>query len=320
MEALSAVGIDVAKTWLDVVVLPNEDHLRIANDATGWETLTARLPAEACIVLEATGRYHLGVWLALEAAGLAVAVINPGRTHAFARSEPGRAKTDRHDAHLLARFAQQKQPVPTPAPSPTVRRLGALVRCREDLVQQRVQVLNRLETATETRVIATHQTVLAVLDEQVAELEQAITELIATDGELAERRRLLQTTPGVGPVISAELVAGLPELGSYDAPSIASLAGVAPHPRDSGQRTGHRSIAGGRPHIRTALYQMAFSAVRWDPAMQAHYQQLCRRCPRKVALIACARRMLGILTVMLREGLTWQDTRVGQGHYLPQEA
>jgi len=115
-------------------------------------------------------------------------------------------------------------------------------------------------------------------------------------------------------------VAGLPELGVFDRRAIASLAGVAPHPHDSGTTTGPRACVGGRRHVTKVRYQLAVTAVRCDPVMRAHYQQLRSRCRYKVAIIACARRLLGILTAMLRDGLTWQETEVGQGHFLPETA
>jgi transposase len=316
------VGIDVGKAELAVAVLPSDLSFTVSNDAPGWAALCARLHdvAPVTIVLEATGSYHVGAWLALADAALPPAVIDPGRTHAFAKSEGQRTKTDRHDARLLARFGQQKQPTPTALPSATIRTLRDLVACRDDLTTMLVAEQNREQTVTTPLVIELHQTLMTDLAAKVVQVEQAITELIATDPDLAARRRVLQTVPGIGPVLSAVLVAGLPELGLYDAKALASLAGVAPHPRDSGTRHGKRTIGGGRPAIRKALYQMAFSATRWDPVMHAHYLQLCQRRPPKVARIACARRMLGILTSMLRDGLTWQETRVAQGQFLPPTA
>lgn len=191
--------------------------------------------------------------------------------------------------------------------------------CRDDFVQMLVQEKNRLGTATEVTA-SRHRRTIAYFQEQLREVEREITSLIATDAELAERRRLLATTPGVGSAISAVLVAGLPELGSFDKKAIASLAGIAPHPRDSGTRQGRRAIVGGRRHICKALSQMAVTAIRCNPTIRAHDQQLRARRPHKVALIACARRMLGILTVMLRDGLTWHETKVGQGLFLPPSA
>lgn len=179
---------------------------------------------------------------------------------------------------------------------------------------------NRRQVAMTDWVAADIDAAIAALGARIAAVETRMTEVIDADAALAERRARVQTTPGVGAAISAVLVAGLPELGAFDAKAIAALAGIAPHPRDSGVMEGPRTIGGGRPQVRKALYQMAVTAVRCDPVMRAHYQQLRVRRPFKVAIIACARRMLGILTMMVRDGLAWQETRVGQGQFLPPSA
>lgn len=316
------VGIDVAKAHLDVVALPDDVVFQVDNDAAGWEALLERLGADdgTCVVVEATGHYHVGMTLALAEAGMPAAVVNPERTHAFAKSEGRRAKTDRHDARLLALFGQQKQPAPSAVLSETARNLRDKVACRDDLVKMLVAEKNRVQTAFDPLVVAIHEETIADLEQKLARLDAAIAAEIATDADLAERRRLLQTTPGIGATISAALATGLPELGIFSKQEIASLVGIAPHPRDSGTTSKPRAIVGGRRQVRKALYQMALTASRHEPTIRTHYQQLCRRCSPKVALIACARRMLGILTVMLRDGLTWEQTRVGQGKFLPPSA
>jgi transposase len=128
----------------------------------------------------------------------------------------------------------------------------------------------------------------------------------------------LQSVPGLKQVLAPQLAAGLPELGTLDRKAIASLAGVAPHPRQSGRKAKPQPVRGGRSAMRRVLYLMALTASRQDPVIKAHYQQLLARGkPKKVALLACARRMLGIINAMVRDGLTWQQTKVGQGHFLP---
>jgi transposase len=315
------VGIDVSKATLDVAILPDEDIFRVRNDAGGWRQLVARITSSRVqgIVLEATGSYHRGITLALAAAGLASAVINPQRTHAFIVSEGMRGKTDRGDARLLARFGQQKQPAPAPVDTETARILKDLVGCRDDLTKSLVMEKNCLAVASEP-VRDVHETTIAFLTEQIAGVDQRIADLIAADVELAARNQILRSVPGIGPVLSAVLLARLAELGQRDPKTLASLAGVAPHPQDSGTRRSARTIGGGRPPVCRALYQMAQTALRCAPVITAHYRQLRRRMPHEPAVVACARRMLGILNAMLRDGLTWQQTRVGQGHFLPETA
>lgn len=315
------VGIDVSKATLEIAILPDDTTFQVPNAADGWARLLARLPAAGpvTIVLEATGSYHRGVTLALAGAGHPPAVINPHRTHAFLVSEGVRSKTDHGDARMLARFGQQKAPAPTPVVAENARMLADLVGCRDDLTKSLVMEKNRLGVAS-AAVQDIHHTMIAFLTEQLADIDGRITALIAADAELAARNALLRSVPGIGPVLSAVLLARLAELGQRDPKTLASLAGVAPHPRDSGTRRGARPIRGGRPAVCKALYQMAQTTVRCNPVIGAHYRQLRQRMPHKPAVIACARRMLGILNAMLRDGLTWQQTQVGQGVFLPDPA
>lgn len=315
------VGIDVSKHHLDIAILP-ATIFRVTNDAAGWNDLVDRLDRTTapCVVLEATGPYHVGVTLALAAAGMPPAVINPARTHAFIRSEGQQTKTDRTDARLLARFAQQKQPSPSLVPCENARHLTDLVSCRDDLTGMLVMEKNRLTVATAvTR--GHHQTIIAQLTAERRLVETEIAALIAADPGLAARDALLQSAPGIGVVLSPVLLAGLPELGQFPASGLAALAGVAPHIQQSGLNPGTAHLRGGRVAIRKALYQVAVTATRKPGPMREHYQQLRGRGkPHKVALIACARRMLGILNAMLRDGVTWPDTKVAQGAFLPQTA
>jgi len=315
------VGIDVSEATLDVAILPEETTFQVTNDAAGWRQLVARLAdaGPVTIVLEATGSYHLGVTLALAGAGHPPAVIHPQRTHAFIVSEGMRAKTDRIDARLLARFGQQKQPAPTPVLPEHARILTDLVGCRDDLTKTLVMAKNRLGVAS-AAVSDVHETTIAFLTEQIARPDPRIAAVIAADADLTARAAVLRSAPGIGPVLCAVLLARLAELGQRDPKTLAALAGVAPHARESGTRRGARTIGGGRPAVCKARFQMAQTAVRCNPVIAAHDRGLRHRMPHKPAVIACARRMLGILNAMLRDGVTWQDTKVGQGHFLPKTA
>lgn len=315
------VGIDVSKDHLDVVISTQRRPLHLPNDVAGWARLIARLDpaASPCIVLEPTSTYHVGLVLALAEAGMPASLVNPRWARAFAESEGTLAKTDRVDAGVLARYAVQRRPAPTPVPSAALRQLRELLTCRDGLVRMRVMEQNRLETAT-AATADIHRAVIADLTAQQAEVEGRIAAVLAADAALGKRETQLRTAPGVGVVVGPVLVAELPELGLLDTKAIASLAGVAPHPQESGRQRGQRRLRGGRRQVTRALYQMALTAVRHDPAMAAHYRQLRERRPPKVALIAVARRMLGILNAMVRDGLTWPETKVGQGQYLPAAA
>lgn len=310
MRQEAFVGIDVAKAWLDVAWLPTGRRERLPNTEVGWADLVTALTADPAplIVLEATGKHHVGVTVALAAAGLTPAVINPLAVRRFGQSLGQHAKTDRTDARLLARYGERMRPVPRPVPTAPARPLRALVSRRAELTKLIVMAKNRRTTA-EPVVQASIATVLAVLMAQHAELDRQIAAVIAGDPVLADRLAHLTSAPGIGPVIGATLVAALPELGTVAGPRVAALVGLAPYARDSGAQRGQRFIHGGRPMVRRALYQAAFTSVQWSPVLSAHYQQLrARGKAHKVALIACARRLLGILNAMLREGLTWSQT------------
>jgi transposase len=315
------VGIDVGKFELAVALRPAGVAFTVANTATGHTELMRRIgPAPASIVLEATGRYHRALHGALVTAQLPVTVVNPSRIHGFRIGEGIQAKTDGLDAEILARFAEQKRPDPTPLPSPARAALTEWVRTRDFLVVQRHAFENRQQEMPPA-LQAGHALVIATLQQQIAEADAEIARIIAADPELTCQADLLRSLKGIGTVTAATLLALLPELGHISAKAAASLAGVAPRDDQSGTRQGKKRLRGGRARLRQALYLMALTATRWDPVLKAHYAQLqARGKPKKVALLAGARRALGVLNAMLREGLTWQQTKVGQGQFLPTPA
>lgn len=312
-QAACWMGIDVAKAELVVAVGATGPILTVANDAAGWAPLgqTLATAPPAGIVWEATGVYHRGVTLALAAAGWRPTVLNPAQRHAFRLSEGKQAKTDRLDARVLVRFGQQKQPAPSPVWPDAVRQLKELVACRAEVTKLLTLEKHRQQLAT-AATVGVHTAIIATLQTQRATIEADIAALLKRDPELGPRAELLQTVPGIGLVGSAVLLAELPELGPLPATPLAALAGVAPHPQESGTQQGRRHLRGGRPAVRRALSLIALTATRGAPVLAAHDPQLCQRRPPKVALIACARRLLGSMTAMLREAIPWSQTHVVQ--------
>lgn len=313
-------GIDVAKAHLDIAQAAVAGSWRVANTPAGWTRLLAQLGRhdQPRVVLEATGPYHRHLVLALHAQAIPTAVINPAQLRSYARSQGQRAKTDAVDAQLIARYGAQTQPAPTPLPTASERRLAELVSRRQDLTQDRVRELNRRQTTTDPVVLASLDRHLAMLAAELRELDQAIAAVTAADARSATRTALLRSAPGIGPVIAATLVAGVPELGTLSPKPLAALVGVAPYARESGSQVRPRTIAGGRAAVRKALYQAVVSAARCNPVIRTHLQRLLDRGkPFKVAMVATMRRLLGILNAMLREGLRWEQTQVGQGRFLP---
>ena len=316
--AVRWIGIDVSKAQLDLVSLPDRTHWQVSNDAAGWDQLCLEFATTppSLIVLEASGRYELGVVVALDAAGLTPVVMNPLAIRRFAQSLGKRAKNDRLDAELLARYAEQVRPVPRPIPAQTARDLRELLARRQQLTEELVMEKNRLHQAT-ALVRPSILRLLGVLEAELESIDQLLAAVVASDPAWQARVDQLDTVPGIAPLSATRLAVWLPELGQLTGRELAALAGVAPYDHDSGRVRGLRQIGAGRAPVRLTLYQVLLTTIRWEPTFQAHYAQLVARGkPRKVALVACMRRLLGLLNAMVRDGLTWTQTRVGQGHFL----
>lgn len=299
---MTAVGIDVGKAALDVAIDGRQGVLRVANTAAGIRRLVrqlARLPG-ARVVVEATGGYEEGLLEACCDADLWVARVNPRQARHFARAAGDAAKTDAIDARLLclmaAMFADRLQRYR--APLPWQREL-------RDWLRRRGQVVTALQAHRQQMALCP-TAVRQLAARTVAALKR---ELVAIDRHMqtlldAHATPALGSCKGLGPVFQATSLALLPELGSLDRRQIARLVGVAPMNRDSGQSSGKRRIRGGRAPVRVALYMATLSAVRWDAAMKAHYQQLRARGKlAKVALVACMRKLLTIINARRREEL-----------------
>lgn len=317
-EPTRFIGIDVSKHHLDLMSLPDHTHWQLPNDATGWHQLCTDLGAQppTLIVLEATGRYETGVVIALGDAGMIPAVMNPLTIRRFAQSLGRRAKNDLLDAELLARYAERVRPTPRPIPEETARNLRALLERRRQLTESLVMEKNRLQQAT-SLIRPSIAAMIATIQQRIEEIDDLLASVVASDPDWQQRVDQLDSVPGIAPLSAMRLAVGLPELGQMTAQEAASLAGVAPFTRDSGLLRGTRQIAAGRTMVRQTLYQVAITTTRCDPTFRAHYRQLRDRGkPHKVALVACMRRLLGIINAMVRDGLTWHQTNVGQGQFL----
>ena len=303
------VGVDVAKDRLDVHVLPSGEALAVPNNDAAVLQLTTILAglSPALVVLEATGGYEARLAADLAAAGLPVAVVNPRQVRDFARATGRLAKTDRIDAALLALFAERIRPEPRPMPDAQGRALAELVARRRQVVEMVVMEGNRRRCARNPKVRAAIDATLAVLRAQLAGLDGDIENAVRTSPLWRATEDLLRSVPGIGGVTARTLIADLPELGHLDRRRLAALVGVAPVNRDSGQQRGYRAIAGGRASLRNALFMATLVAVRRNAVLKAHYEALVARGrPKKVALIACIRRLLGILNAIVRTKTPWQ--------------
>ena len=306
-------GIDVSKQHLDACWGNNE--VRLGNDASGWKELTARLQADGVdlAVVEATGGYERGLVLALQRAGLTVARVNPRQARDFAKSMGVLAKTDSLDARILRDFAdvlarhKDRAKFITPLMDEQRQVLNALMTRRRQLVDMRVAEAQRLEHA-DARALKSIRSVIKMLDRQLAEIDRDIDDHM--DRHFKAQRKLLDSVKGVGAVTTLTLLSALPELGTLGRKPIAKLVGIAPLADDSGKRKGQRRIWGGRSAVRSALYMATLSAIRYNPVIAAHYQHLVQAGkPKKVAMVACMRKLLTILNAMVRDGATWDAVR-----------
>lgn len=303
------VGIDVSQDWLDVATSEGA-YQRIAYTDRTITPLARELSTRSCtlILMEATGGLEYTAAALLADAGLPVVIVNPRQVRDFARSTGQLAKTDRIDAHILALFAERIRPVVRPMPSTQQRALSAQVARRQQLLNMLTSEKHRLrrcEDAIMRRGLSAH---IRFLEKQLAAVTQAIERTIHESPIWQKQAALLRSVPGVGPVLSYVLLAELSELGQATPKEIAKLVGVAPLASDSGRRRGHRFVWGGRGHVRRTLYMATLSGVRYNPVLKAHYQHLITQGkPKKVALVACMRKLLIWLNAILRQGQPWQQ-------------
>lgn len=303
------VGIDVSKHRLDVHVRPSGEEWSVNNDAKGHEELVRKLAslAPALVVLEATGGYQAAIAAELGARKLPAAVVNPRQVRDFAKATGRLAKTDAIDAAALAHFAESIRPEPRPMPDELTLELQALVARRRQLIDMRTAESNRLDTCRTEPVRRSIQKIINVLTTQIEKVDDDIDTTIKGSPLWREREDLLSSAIGVGPTTARTLLTHLPELGKLNRREVAALVGVAPFNDDSGKRSGARRIRGGRAEVRSVVYMATIAAVRHNPQLRNMYQRLLARGKlKKVALIACARKLLTILNAMMKTNTPWR--------------
>lgn len=307
------VGIDMAKDKFDYARSNADRVWTLTNDSAGIQAIVAELLTDkpAMIVIESTGGFERPLLDALLDAGLPVALVHPGRVRHFAKALGLLAKTDRIDARVLARFGKLASPRLAEKRSTHLVELQALVVCRRQFAATRAQQQNRLDsTACKTAGKAIKK-VIGCLDKQITALDKQIRELIDADEDFKHLDALLQTVPGVGPVLSATLAAELRELGETDRREVAALSGLAPYNHDSGRFSGKREIRGGRTAVRCVLYMATMAAIRFNPVIKIFSDRLkAAGKVTKVRIVACMRKLLTLLNAMARDGLQWNELNV----------
>ena len=305
------VGIDVAKIELVIALRPVARRWVVPNDEASARTLATELKAlqPEAVILEATGGYELVCVAALAAAGLPVVVVNPRQVRDFARATGQLAKTDRIDADILALFGERVQPAQRPIADEATHELEALLARRRQLIEMLQAERNRLGQVFGGKQRLVRKSLrrhITFLERQLNSTNTDLGTTVRASAAWRERDDLFQSVPGIDPIVSCTLVAELPELGKLSRRAIAKLAGVAPLSRDSGTLRGRRFIQGGRATVRTALYMAAVVGARYNPILRAFYKRLVAAGkPKKVALVACMRKLLTILNTMVRTNTRW---------------
>lgn len=305
------VGIDVSKDWLDVA-LSNGKNFSFENSPKGFKLLGKKLRPHKplCIALEATGGYEANAFQWLLAHEFTACCVNPRQVRDFAKACGKLAKTDKVDAGILALFAEKMNPVSRPLPPETITELAALVKRREQLIEMLTAEKNRLRLspASVRPSILGH---IAYMEKELNDTDKSARIVVETCPLLKEKVEILESIPGVGFITAITLLSLMPELGSLDRKKIASLGGLAPFNRDSGKFRGKRSVWGGRSHARKGLYMGALVGTTHNPVLRAMYLRLQEAGkPKKVALVACMRKLLVICNAMIRDMHHWEPQMV----------
>jgi transposase len=307
------VGIDVAKATVEVAISGRQKTLALSNDEAGYAALLAELSSlnVGLVLLEATGGFELACATALQLAGLAVAVVNPRQARDFARAMGYLAKTDRIDAAVLADMARtllaraDLSKLVKPMPDAQQLELQALVTRRRQLMAMKLAEDHRMKMPG-VRQRRSLNTIIKALDREIVRVDKDLQAFVGANH--AELAALLDSVKGVGKATISTLLAEVPELGKLSGREVSALVGVAPINRDSGTMRGKRSIFGGRPDVRRVLFMAALVASRHNPVIKAFYQRLLAAGkPKKVALVACMRKLLTILNAMVRSGKPWDQ-------------
>jgi transposase len=301
------IGIDVSKNTLDVATYISGKKWRFSNNETGINELIDAIKnlTPALVVMEATGGYETPIAYALYKSDIACAVVNPREVRDFARATKILAKTDTIDARVLAHFAAVIKPEPRPLSDDQAQELEAIIARRRQVVEMLIAERNRLHTARKPIIVAL-KSHIEYLENELNQIDTALKGRIQASPVQSEKYHLLKSVPGVGPNLAATLLIELPELGNLNRRQIAALVGVAPLNHDSGSKRGKRSPWGGRPHVRAALYMAALVATRFNPVISRFYHRLCSEGKaKKVALVACMRKLVIILNTMLKNRVAW---------------
>lgn len=306
----TVAGVDVSLKTLDSCVLPTNKRGTLSNDLVGVAALAQDFLAQGVtlVCLEATGGLERLLVKELQRVGIPVAVINPRQIRDFARALNRLAKTDRLDAHTIALFGERMRPSPSPPTTENAEKLQALTTRRNQVSDVLVQERNRLARTWDDSMRRLIEQAIQLYEQQLQSLSEEIAKLLASDPQFQNTARLVQSVPGIGAVTAGAIAADLPELGKLNRQQVARLVGVAPINRDSGQLRGKRMTGGGRRTLRKALYMPTLVAIKHNPKIRAFYLHLLQKGkPKMVALIACMRKLLTLLNILVKNNQAWRQ-------------
>lgn len=303
------VGVDTGKTLLDIYIRPLDIYFSVTNDDDGIKKAIKEIKTHRPerIVIEATGRLEFAFAVACKKANLPISIINPAHIKKFAGAIGRLAKTDKLDAQLIAHYGEAIQPAESELRPDTMQLMSDLLSRRKQLISMQTMEKNRLTILPKTL----HKSVNALLKILMREIEKVDTlmnGIIEDCPEYQAKNAIIQSMPGVGKVVAFSLLSNMPELGYITNKQASSLIGVAPINRESGTYQGQRKIKGGRHQIRTVMFMAMMSAMQCNPVFKSTYQRLVEQGkPKKVAIIACLRKMIIILNSMVRDGVMWDE-------------
>lgn len=303
-------GVDVSKAKLDIYDYSKNKSTQIENKRPARKKFIEELQKRGTVIVvfEATGGYEWDLMFDLAEAEIPMHRLHANYVRNYAKSTKTHAKNDRIDAKIIAQYAVERKVDPQQAPTVEEMELLELVRLNRSLIKRRAMLKNQLGTAKCENVKKRIRKLLKAHQREIELLQAEICQRVAADPKWSQRDEILRSFKGVGEQVSQSILSELPEIGSATSREIVSLVGLTPHPRDSGTMRGTRSIRGGRPGVRSMLYMAALSAIRHNPDIRAFYRRLTAAGkPKKVALIACARKILIILNAMVRDNTPWQS-------------
>ncbi|WP_351123263.1 IS110 family transposase [Shewanella sp. T24-MNA-CIBAN-0130] len=302
------VGVDTGKYQLDIYIRPLDIYFTVSNDDKGIKEAVRLIKKHnpERIVIEATGRLEMPFIIACANANLPFVIANPVHIKRFAGAIGQRAKTDKLGAQLIAHYSEAIKPRLSTLKPDIMQAMSDLVGRRNQLLVMQTMEKNRLQILPK-ELAMTIKPILTVFKNQIAKIETKIVNLIESNPDYQAKNLILQSMKGIGKIAAASIISNLPELGYINNKEASSLVGVAPMNKESGRFKGHRKIQGGRHQVRTVLYMAMMSAIQSNPVFKGTYQRLVAAGkPKKVAIIACIRKMVVILNSMLRDGVLWE--------------